>query len=188
MKTLFRLIPSPEEQRELFALLQRLHHADARTLVEYLLLVSPAPALQTSPKFGCDSGDCFYETSYDVDYSDYSGYDGYDKLDLNSSPDVWGGIDPSYAPNDIDFLHELHGPNLCGVFCELYGRFAPTDGELSHAMNDLANYDPGPRKIPPESGSVMAMSDFADDIDAELGEPSLPSGAHLKILKHARLG
>ena len=48
-------------------------------------------------------------------------------------------------------------------------------------MNDPANCDPGPGKISPESGSVMAISDFADDIDAELGEPSLPSGAHLNM-------
>ena len=34
VKTLFRLIPSPEEQRELFELLQRLHPADARTFVK----------------------------------------------------------------------------------------------------------------------------------------------------------
>ena len=102
-----------------------------------------------------DTCDCIYERCYDVDSSDYSGYDGYDQLDLNSSPDVWVDIDPSYVPHDIDCLHELHEPNFCGVFCELYGRFAPTDGELSHAIDDLANYDPGPRKIPPESGSVM---------------------------------
>ena len=30
------------------------------------------------PKFGCDSGDCCYETSYDVDFSDCSDYDDYD--------------------------------------------------------------------------------------------------------------
>ena len=56
-------------------------------------------------------------------------------------------------------------------------------------MNNLANYDPGPGKIPPESGSIMAMSDFADDIDAELDEPSLPSGAHLDMpdLNHIEL-
>ena len=46
-KTLLKLIPSPEEQRELFEFLQRLHPADTRTFVENFLLVSPAPALQT---------------------------------------------------------------------------------------------------------------------------------------------
>ena len=49
---------------------------------------------------------------------------------------------------------------------------------LSHAMNDLVNYDPGSRKIPPESGSVTAMSDFASDGDSESGGPSLPMGVH----------
>ena len=134
-----------------------------------------------SPKFGRDSRDCFYETSYDVDSSDCSDYDDYDKLDLDVRSDVWGGIDPSYVPNDIYVLHELHGSNFCGVFCKLYGRFAPTDGELSHAMSDPANYDPRPGHITPESGNVTAMSDVADDIDAELGESSLPSGAHLNM-------
>ena len=121
---------------------------------------------------------------YDVEYSDYSDFDGYDELDCYS--DVYGGVDPAnyYAPTDIEFMHELHGPDKCGVYCQLrydirpYGHYAPTDGELFHAMNDPANYDPGPGKISPESGSVMAMSDFADDINAELGEPSLPSGVH----------
>ena len=31
----------------------------------------------------------------------------------------------------------------------------------------------------PGPGSVLAMADFAVDVDAELGEPSLPSGVHL---------
>ena len=48
-------------------------------------------------------------------------------------------------------------------------------------MSDPANYDPVPGCITPESGNVTAMSDFADDIDAELGEPSLPLGAHLNM-------
>ena len=129
-----------------------------------------------SPKFRCDFCDCFYETSYDVDSSDCSDYDDYDELDCCS--DVCGDIDPTYyAPTDIEFMHELHGPDNCGVYCQLryeirtYGCVAPME-------KDLANYDPGPGKIFPESGSVMAMSDFADDIDAELGEPFLPSGVH----------
>ena len=61
VKTIFRLIPSPEEQRELFELLQRLHPADARTLVENLLLLSPALAPQSQPGLmrpDCDSGCC----------------------------------------------------------------------------------------------------------------------------------
>ena len=33
--------------------------------------------------------------------------------------------------------------------------------------------------IYPEAGNVLAMSDFAVNVDVELGEPSLPSGVHL---------
>ena len=175
VKTLLRLYPSPEEQRKLFELLQRLHPADARTFVENLLPVSPAPALQIqpgplrpdcdtmvaasvlcgvvsadSPKFGCDSDHYFYGAEYDVDYSNYSDYDEYDELDCYS--DVYGGVDPAnyFAPNDMEFMHELHDPDNCGVYCQLryeirpYGHYAPTDGELSRGMNDPANYNPGP--------------------------------------------
>ena len=49
VKSLLRLYPSPEEQRELRQLLERLHPADARTFVENLLPVGPVPALQTHP-------------------------------------------------------------------------------------------------------------------------------------------
>ena len=38
VKNIFSLVPSPEEQRELFDVLQRLHPADARTIVTKLLL------------------------------------------------------------------------------------------------------------------------------------------------------
>ena len=58
----------------------------------------------------------------------------------------------------------------------LYGRFAPTDGERSHAMNGPVNYDPGSGKIPPESGNAMAVLDFACDVDSESGGPSLRHG------------
>ena len=97
VESLLRLYPSPEEQRELRQLLERLHPADARTFVENLLPLSPVPALQTqpeplrrhcdtvvaasvlceavsadSPNFVCNSDDYFYGAQYDVDYSDYS--------------------------------------------------------------------------------------------------------------------
>ena len=156
VESIFRLIPSRDEQRELYRVLERIHPADARTFLENVL-------------------------PYDVEYSDYSDCDGYDELDCYSDPANY------YAPTDIEFMHELHGPDKCGVYCQLryeiepYGHYAQTDGELSHAMHDPASYDSGPGKISPESGSVMAMSDFADDIDAELGEPSLPSGVHLDM-------
>ena len=57
------------------------------------------------------------------------------------------------------------------------------------SMPDLTNVDivlqapecasfcePGSGTISPGSGNVMAMSNFAGDIDAEPGESSLPSG------------
>ena len=50
VESLFRLIPSPEGQRKLWQILELLHPADAGTLVENLLLMSPAPALQTQPE------------------------------------------------------------------------------------------------------------------------------------------
>ena len=72
-----------------------------------------------------------------------------------------GDIDPTYyALTDIEFMHELHGPDNCGIYCPLrheirpYGCFAPMDGELFPSwrciqpMNDLVSYDPGSGKIP----------------------------------------
>ena len=47
VESVFRLIPSPEEQREMYQVLERLHPADARTFLENLL-------------------------QFDVEYSDYS--------------------------------------------------------------------------------------------------------------------
>ena len=41
--------------------------------------------------------------------------------------------------------------------------------------------EPGSGTISPESGNVMAMSDFAGDIDPKPGEPFLPSGVHLDM-------
>ena len=75
VESIFRLIPSPEEQRELCRVLERIHPADAR-----IFLVNLLP--------------------YDVEYSDYSDYDEYNGLDCYS--DVYGGVDPTnyYAPNE----------------------------------------------------------------------------------------
>ena len=145
--------------------------ADCDTVVAASALCGAVSA--DSPKFGCDSDDYFYGTQYDVDYSDYSDYDEYDELNCYS--DVYGGVDPAnyFAPNDMEFyMHALHGPDNCGVYCQLryeirpYGHYAPTaNGELSRGMNDPTNYYPGPGKISPESWSVMAMSDSVSDID-----------------------
>ena len=50
VESLFRLIPSPERQRQLWQILELLHPAEAGTFVENLLRMSPAPALQTQPE------------------------------------------------------------------------------------------------------------------------------------------
>ena len=73
---------------------ERLYPADARTFLENLL-------------------------QYDVEYSDYSDCDGYDELYCCS--DVCGGVDPTYyAPTDMEFMHELYGPDNCGAYCQLW--------------------------------------------------------------------
>ena len=44
--------------------------------------------------------------------------------------------------DELDCFSDVYG----GVYCQLwheirpYGHYAPTDGELSHGMNDPANY------------------------------------------------
>ena len=190
----------------------RLHPADARTFLQNLLRVSPAPVPRAQPgplrrdcdtvvaasvlcgavsanfpNFVCDFDDHYYGPQCYVDCSDYSDYDEPDELDCYS--DVYGGVDPAnyYAPTDIECMHELHGPDKCGVYCQLqyeirpYGHYAPKDGERSHGMNDPAKYDHGPGKISPESGSLMAMSDFVNDINPGRKGPLLPSDINLDM-------
>ena len=192
----YQTVSYPEERRGMVAILRRLHPADVMTFLENLLPVSPVPAPQTQPgplrrdcdtvvaasvlcgavsanmpNFVCDSDDYFYGVKCDIDCSDYSDYDEPDELDCYS--DVHDCVDTadSYAPTDVDFMHELHGPNNCGVYCQLrheirpYEHYAPTDVEFSHGMHDPANYDPGPGKYSPESGDMVAGSDFVGDID-----------------------
>ena len=53
--------------------------------------------------------------------------------------------------------------------------------ELSRGINDPANYDTGPGRISPKSGSVMAMSDSVSDIDPGHRGPLLPSGVNLSM-------
>ena len=125
----------PEERRQLFELL-RLHPVDVEIFVQNLLPVNPVPAPQTQPgplrrdcetvvvasvlcgavsanlpNFVCDSDDYFYGAQCDVDCSVYSDYDELDELDCYSH--VHDCVDTAdyYAPTDVDFMHELHGPN-----------------------------------------------------------------------------
>ena len=135
---------------------------DCNTVVAESVLCGAVSA--DSPKFGGDSADCFDETSYDDDFPDDSDHDDY--IEWDGCSEVFDDIDPTYyAPTDIEFMHELHGPDNCGVYCHMcqlrhqirpYGYVAPEDGELFPAwrrirpMNDLVSYDPGSGKIPPD--------------------------------------
>ena len=65
-------------------------------------------------------------------------------LKLDCCSDVCGDIDSTYyAPTDIEFMHELHGPDNCGVYCQLryeirpYGCFTPTDGPTNAASQEV---------------------------------------------------
>ena len=55
VRHIFSLVPSPEEQRELCDVLQRLHPAEARTIVTKLLcpVLLCGAVSADSPKFGC---------------------------------------------------------------------------------------------------------------------------------------
>ena len=71
------------------------------------------------PDFACDYDNYFYDTQCDVDSPDYYDYDESGELDGYS--DVYGfvGMDDGYAPTDVDFIHELHCPDNCGMYCQL---------------------------------------------------------------------
>ena len=58
--------------------------------------------------------------------------------------------------------------------------FADSDNVLQ-ALECVSFGEPGFGTMSPGSGNVLAMSDFAVDIDVELGGPSLPSGVHLDM-------
>ena len=204
METILRLYPSPEEHLELFELLQRLHPADTETFVQNLLPVSPVSAPRTHdtvvaasvscgavsanlPNFVCDSDDYYYGPQCDVDCSDYSDCDEPDELNCYSDVHDCVNTADYYAPTDVDFMHELHGPNNCGIYWQLqheirpYGHYALTDVEFYHGMHDPANYNPGPGTISPESGDMVAVSDLVSEIDPGPGEPLLQSGVSLNM-------
>ena len=83
-----------------------------------------------------------------------------------------------------DFVSDINpgprGPLLpSGVNLNM-PNFADIDN-VSHVPDCVSFGEPGSGTISPESGNVMAMSDFGGDIDSEPGEPFLPSGVHLDI-------
>ena len=64
------------------------------------------------PDFACDYDNYFYDTQYDVDSPDYD-----EPGDLESYSDVYGivGTNDYYAPAEVEFMHELHGPDNWNV-------------------------------------------------------------------------
>ena len=97
------------------------------------------------PDFACDYDNYFFHAQYDVDSPDYSDYD--EPGDLDGYSDVYGfvGVGDCHAPTDVDFMHALHGPDNCEMYCQLrynirpYGHYAPTDVEFYHGMHGPEN-------------------------------------------------
>ena len=98
------------------------------------------------------------------------------------SPESGSGMAISEFVSDID--PGPRGPLLpSGVHLDM-SDLADIDN-VSQVPECVSFSEPGSGTISPESGNVMAMSDFACDIDAEPGEPFLPSGVHLDMPDYA---
>ena len=84
-------------------------------------------------------------------------------------------------------MHELHGPDNCGFYCQLryeirpYGHCAPTYVEFYHGMHDPENIDTGPGKPSPEFGGMFELPGFASDSDQGPGKISPESGDMLAV-------
>ena len=132
----------------------------------------------------CDYDKYFYNAQYDVDSPDYSDYD--EQGDLNGYSDVHGfvGTNVYYAPAEVEFMHELHGPDNCGMYCQLrydirpYGHYAQTDVEFYHGMHGLENCG---EKCMTQSDGDSDICDFCDigdicekDVSGVLGVPGVP--------------
>ena len=89
----------------------------------------------------CDYENYLFDAQYDDDRADY--FDCDEPSDLDGYPDLCGfvGTDDCYAPTDGEFMHEMHGPDNCGMYCQMryevrpYGHYAPTDVEIYHEMH-----------------------------------------------------
>ena len=68
-------------------------------------------------------------------------YDDYDELDCYS--DVHGSVDPAnyYAPTDMECMHELHGPDRCGVYCQLRHEIRPYGHSTPQFISVECSYD-----------------------------------------------
>ena len=126
----------------------------------------------------------FYDTQCDVDSLDCSDYDK--PGDLDGYSDVYGfvGTDDCYAPTDVDFMHELHGPDNCGMYCQLrnnirpYGHYAPTDVEVYHGMHGPENCG---EKCVTQSDGESEICDIGDICEKAVsgvpGVPGVPQGS-----------
>ena len=136
------------------------------------------------PDFAYDYDNCFYDAQCDVDSPDYSDCD--EPGDLDGYSDVYGfvGTDDYYAPTDVDFMHEFHGPDNCGMYCLLryeirpYGHYAPTDVEFYHGMHSPENC--GEKCVTQSDGEsdICAICDIGDICEkAVSGVPEVPHGS-----------
>ena len=85
-----------------------------------------------------------------------------------------------YAPTE--FMHELHGPDNCGIYCQLryeirpYGHYAPTDVEFYHDMHDPENY--GEKCATPSDGksdisAICDIGEISENFKAVSGVPDV---------------
>ena len=103
------------------------------------------------------------------DYADVDNVPDSESRNVMAMSDVAGEVDAEPG--------EPFQPS--GVHLDLTD-FADVDN-MSQVPDGVSLGEPGFGMVSPESGNVMAMSDFAGDIDAEPGEPFLPSGVHLDM-------
>ena len=94
------------------------------------------------------------------------------------SPESGNGMAMSDFAVDIDA--EPGEPFLPSGVHLVMPDFADVDN-VSQAPECISFGEPGSWMVSPGSGNMLAMSDFAGDIDAEAGEPFLPSGVHLDM-------
>ena len=93
--------------------------------------------------------------------------------DMVAVSDFVGDIDPGPDELLLQSGVSLNMPNFAGI------------DDVPQVPNYVSFGEPRPGTISPESGSVMAMSDFVSDIDLRPGGPLLPSGVGLCALSLA---
>ena len=98
------------------------------------------------------------------------------------------GTDDCYAPTDVDYMHELHGPDNCGMYCQLpyeikpYGHYAPMHVEFDHVMHSPENC--GEKCVTQSDGEsdICAICDIGDICEKAVsgvpGNPGVPDVPH----------